>query len=115
MHRSFDRPTVRSLLVDGRTWPQWASGLDELVESHSSGLGPHGQDAVGTVRAFRTGRAVTAERLTGLVENQKMTYEDVFNPRCGTTGPWSTWNGPLRAARSSPGRASGVHDPGSAG
>ena len=72
--------TVWTLLVDGRSWPRWASGLDELVEDRSSGLDPHGQDGVGAVRAFRSGRTVAGERLTELVENRRMAYEDSFNP-----------------------------------
>ncbi|WP_378738200.1 SRPBCC family protein [Nocardia brasiliensis] len=71
--------TVWGLLIDGRSWPQWSSGLDELVEERSSGLDPHGHDGVGAVRAFRTGRAVTGERLTELVPNRRLCYEDAFN------------------------------------
>jgi Polyketide cyclase / dehydrase and lipid transport len=71
---------VWSLLIDGRSWPRWSSGLDELVEERSSGLDPHGCDGVGAVRAFRTGRVVTGERLTELVENRRLSYEDTFNP-----------------------------------
>jgi hypothetical protein len=71
---------VWSLLVDGRSWPRWASGLDELVESRSSGLDPHGRDDVGAVRAFRSGRTVTGERITQLIENQRLAYEGTFNP-----------------------------------
>lgn len=71
---------VWRLLVDGRSWPRWSSGLDELVEPRSSGLDPNGRDGVGSVRAFRTGRTVAAERIVELVENRRMTYEDVFNP-----------------------------------
>jgi hypothetical protein len=55
-------------------------GLDELVEGRSTGLGPDGHDDIGTVRAFRTGRVVTGERLTEVVEGRRIAYEDVFNP-----------------------------------
>lgn len=72
--------TVWSLLVNGRSWPRWASGLDELVESRSSGLDPRGRDCVGAVRAFRSGRTVTGERITELIENQRLAYEGTFNP-----------------------------------
>lgn len=71
--------TVWDLLIDARSWPQWSSGLDELVEERSSGLDPHGHDGVGAVRAFRTGRMVTGERLTELVAGRRMAYEDAFN------------------------------------
>jgi uncharacterized protein YndB with AHSA1/START domain len=71
--------TVWALLIDGRGWPRWSSGLDELVEERSSGLDPDGRDGVGTVRAFRTGRVVTGERLTELVANRRLAYQDAFN------------------------------------
>jgi hypothetical protein len=70
---------VWGLLIDGRSWPQWSSMLDELVQDRSNGLDPRGNDGVGAVRAFRTGRVVTGERLTELVENRRMSYEDAFN------------------------------------
>lgn len=69
---------VWRLLVDARTWPTW-SPVDSLVLDRSSGLDPNGQDPVGAVRAFRTGWMVTGERLTGLVEDKQLAYEDAFN------------------------------------
>ncbi|MFF3226831.1 SRPBCC family protein [Nocardia suismassiliense] len=69
---------VWRLLLDARTWPVW-SAVDALVPERSSGLDPNGRDGVGAVRAFRTGRTVTGERLTGLVEEKQLTYEDAFN------------------------------------
>ncbi|WP_433654415.1 SRPBCC family protein [Nocardia sp. CA-128927] len=66
------------LLIDARTWPDWST-VDALVTERSSGLDPDGRDPVGAVRAFRTGRIVTGERLTGLDEGKRMTYEDAFN------------------------------------
>lgn len=69
---------VWRLLVDARTWPAWAT-VDSLVTDRSSGLDPDGRDPVGSVRAFRTGRVVTGERLTGTVEEKQLTYEDAFN------------------------------------
>ncbi|HEV6954793.1 MAG TPA: SRPBCC family protein [Promicromonospora sp.] len=73
--------TVWSLLVDGRSWPRWASGLDELVEDRSTGLGPDGHDDVGTVRAFRSGRTVASERVTELSgpPTFRLAYQDVVN------------------------------------
>jgi Polyketide cyclase / dehydrase and lipid transport len=35
---------------------------------------------VGAVRAFRTGRTVTGERLTMLEHEKRFSYEDAFNP-----------------------------------
>jgi carbon monoxide dehydrogenase subunit G len=69
---------VWRLLLDARTWPAW-SAVDSLDIARSSGLDPDGRDAVGAVRAFRTGKTVTGERLTGLVEEKQLTYEDAFN------------------------------------
>jgi hypothetical protein len=71
---------VWGLLIDGRSWPRWSSGLDELVQDRSSGLDPHGHDGVGAVRAFRVHGRRAGERLTELVENRRLSYEDVFNP-----------------------------------
>jgi hypothetical protein len=69
---------VWRLLLDARTWPDWST-VDSLDAERSSGLDPDGRDGVGAVRAFRTGRVVTGERLTGLVEEKQLTYEDAFN------------------------------------
>jgi hypothetical protein len=69
---------VWRLLLDARTWPVW-SAVDSLDTERSSGLDPDGRDPVGAVRAFRTGRMVTGERLTGLDEEKQLTYEDAFN------------------------------------
>ncbi|MGW4766818.1 SRPBCC family protein [Nocardia sp. NPDC004278] len=98
---------VWGLLIDGRSWPRWSSGLDELVEERSSGLDSRGHDGIGAVRAFRTGRVVTGERLTELVQDRLLAYEDAFNfamkdyravveleptPMGGTTIIWrGTW------------------------
>ncbi|WP_232535092.1 SRPBCC family protein [Nocardia terpenica] len=71
--------TVWNLLIDGRSWPRWSSAIDELVEERSSGLDPHGRDGIGSVRAFRTGRVVTGERLIELVPDRRLAYEDAFN------------------------------------
>jgi uncharacterized protein YndB with AHSA1/START domain len=71
--------TVWKLLVDAATWPLW-SKVDSLDTARSVGLDPDGDDAVGAVRAFRTGRTVTGERLTEKVEGRLLAYEDAFNP-----------------------------------
>jgi uncharacterized protein YndB with AHSA1/START domain len=81
---------VWRLLVDARTRPTW-SPVDSLVTDRSSGPDPGGEDQVGAVRAFRTGWMVTGERLTGLVENEHLTYEDAFNWAIRNYGRSSTW------------------------
>jgi uncharacterized protein YndB with AHSA1/START domain len=68
---------VWRLLLDARTWPDW-SAVDGLDLARSGGLDPDGRDPVGAVRAFRTGKMVTGERLTGLVEETQLTYGDAF-------------------------------------
>ncbi|MCO1577315.1 SRPBCC family protein [Crossiella sp. SN42] len=69
---------VWRLLLDARSWPAWST-VDSLVPERSSGLDRNGRDPVGAVRAFRTGRTVTGERITGLTEEKQLTYQDAFN------------------------------------
>ncbi len=71
--------TVWKLLVDASSWPLW-SKVDSLDTTRSVGLDPGGDDGVGTVRAFRTGRTVTGERLTEKAEGRVLAYEGAFNP-----------------------------------
>ncbi|MER0478247.1 SRPBCC family protein [Streptomyces sp. Edi2] len=70
--------TVWKLLVDSASWPLW-SKVDSLDTTRSVGLDPGGDDGIGAVRAFRTGRVVTGERLTEKVEPRLLAYEDAFN------------------------------------
>ncbi len=72
--------TVWHLLQDARTWPTWSSSLDELVVARSRDIDESGLDQVGTVRAFRTGRVVTGERLTTVDPPYHLAYQDEFNP-----------------------------------
>lgn len=60
---------VWKLLVDAASWPLW-SKVDSLDTTRSVDLDPGGDDGVGAVRAFRTGRTVTGERLTEKVEQR---------------------------------------------
>ncbi|MFF0739238.1 SRPBCC family protein [Streptomyces sp. NPDC004111] len=69
---------VWKLLVDAASWPRW-SKVDSLDTARSIGLDPGGDDEVGAVRAFRTGRTVTGERLTEKVAPRLLAYEDAFN------------------------------------
>ncbi|WP_432037455.1 SRPBCC family protein [Streptomyces cucumeris] len=71
--------TVWKLLVDAASWPLW-SKVDSLDTTRSFGLDPGGDDGVGSIRAFRTGRTVTGERLTEKVEQRLLAYEDAFIP-----------------------------------
>lgn len=69
---------VWKLLVDAASWPLW-SKVDSLDTTRSVDLDPGGDDGVGAVRAFRTGRTVTGERLTEKVEQRLLAYEGAFN------------------------------------
>lgn len=69
---------VWKLLVDASSWPLW-SKVDSLDTARSVDLDPGGDDGVGAVRAFRTGRTVTGERLTEKVEQRLLAYKDAFN------------------------------------
>ncbi|MBE1493585.1 carbon monoxide dehydrogenase subunit G [Amycolatopsis lexingtonensis] len=63
---------VWALLLDARTWPAW-SRIDALESEQSEG--------VGAVRAFRTGKVVTKERITALEPERRFAYEGAENPQ----------------------------------
>ncbi|SFJ43399.1 Polyketide cyclase / dehydrase and lipid transport [Amycolatopsis sacchari] len=71
---------VWSLLLDARSWPTW-SAVDALETGQSQGLSADGHDEVGAVRAFRTGKVVTKERITALEPGRRFAYEGVENPQ----------------------------------
>ncbi|MFC7326120.1 SRPBCC family protein [Marinactinospora rubrisoli] len=71
---------VWALLLDPHSWPTW-SRVDALEIAQSVGLSPDGRDGVGAVRAFRTGKAVTKERITALEPERRFAYEGVENPQ----------------------------------
>lgn len=67
---------VWALLLDPRSWPAW-SRIDALEPAQSQDLSPDGRDEVGAIRAFRTGKVVTRERITGLEPETRFAYEGV--------------------------------------
>jgi hypothetical protein len=71
---------IWALLLDPRSWPAW-SRIDALETTQSAGLSPDGRDGVGAVRAFRTGKVVTKERITALEPERRFAYEGVENPQ----------------------------------
>ncbi|MFD4631152.1 SRPBCC family protein [Streptomyces sp. NPDC058284] len=71
---------IWTLLLDPRSWPEW-SRIDALETGRSSDLSPEGRDGVGATRAFRTGKVVTRERITGLEPERRFSYEGVGNPQ----------------------------------
>ncbi len=70
---------VWKLLVDPQSWPTW-SPVDALESGESVGLSPDRSDDAGAIRAFRTGKVVTKERITALDPQRRFAYEGVENP-----------------------------------
>nr|BFD80830.1 SRPBCC family protein [Streptomyces sp. Xyl84] len=76
--RSQAKPgTVYTMLLIGVTWPAW-SPIDS-VEIEGGGDPAERQD-VGDTRIFRTGRAVSRERITELVTDRRFVYENAGGP-----------------------------------
>ncbi|MFI9457040.1 SRPBCC family protein [Amycolatopsis sp. NPDC052450] len=71
---------VWTLLLDPTSWPTW-SHIDSLDTARSSGLSVDNRDGVGALRAFRVGRTVTTERITGLIPGRRFAYESVKSPQ----------------------------------
>ncbi|GAB2847247.1 SRPBCC family protein [Lentzea nigeriaca] len=71
---------VWALLLDPHSWPAW-SRVDALETAQSAGLSSDGRDGVGAVRAFRTGKVVTKERITALEPERRFAYEGTENPQ----------------------------------
>ena len=100
---------VWPLLLDARTWPQWGT-VDALVLDQCEHLSADGHDTVGAVRAFRTGRVVTRERVVELRPYECFAYYGVDNPVLSdytaeivlgadpAGGTLITWHGSYRAA-----------------
>ena len=63
---------VWALLLDAPGWPSW-SRIDALEREQPAG--------VGAVRAFRTGKVVTKERITALEPGRRFAYEGAENPQ----------------------------------
>ena len=72
--------TVWALLLDPHSWPEW-SPIDTLESALAQDLSPDGSDRVGTIRAFRTGKVVTKERITALDPERRFAYEGLENPQ----------------------------------
>jgi hypothetical protein len=70
---------VWSLLVDPLSWPAWTP-IDALESEQSTGLSTDRRDGVGAVRAFRTGKVTTKERITALEPERRFAYEGAENP-----------------------------------
>lgn len=70
---------VWALLLDARSWPDW-SPVGSLEMGASQGISADGRDDVGAIRAFRTGKTVTRERITALDPERRFAYEGVDVP-----------------------------------
>lgn len=79
-HTEAPPTTVWALLLDPHSWPEW-SPIDTLESALSQGLSPDGRDDVGAIRAFRSGKVVTKERITALDPERQFSYEGVENPQ----------------------------------
>ncbi|MGI5215446.1 SRPBCC family protein [Plantactinospora sp. CA-290183] len=70
---------VWSLLINAYSWPRWGT-VDALLPEQSEQISPDGHDGVGAVRAFRTGRVVTREKIVEMYGNERLVYEGADNP-----------------------------------
>jgi hypothetical protein len=61
---------VFALLADGATWPQW-SKIGSFALRHP---GPDGEESVGAVREFTTGRVTSVEEIVELVPGRRFSY-----------------------------------------
>ena len=77
-HCQASSSAVWALLMDATSWPSWTP-LDELVAADPEVHDEDGNVALGTVRTFRTGKAVTSERITGLTPCRHLAYEGFDN------------------------------------
>lgn len=76
---------IWSLLMNAYSWPRWGT-VDALLPEQSEQISPDGHDGVGAVRAFRTGRVVTREKIVELYEHQRLVYVGVDNPFMNNSG-----------------------------
>ncbi|MGW5018906.1 SRPBCC family protein [Streptomyces sp. NRRL S-1868] len=68
---------VFAALVRAATWPAWSPIETAALEG---GGDPGEPQRVGDTRLFRTGRAVSRERVVELVPDQRLGYENVGGP-----------------------------------
>ncbi|WP_166355726.1 SRPBCC family protein [Phytoactinopolyspora limicola] len=70
-HTSAPPSAVYALLLDGASWPRWSPvETFELVQP-----GSDGGESVGAVRAFKTGRIRSVERIVGCQPDRGLSYE----------------------------------------
>ncbi|HEX7660472.1 MAG TPA: SRPBCC family protein [Pseudonocardiaceae bacterium] len=76
-HSQAGPDAVFALLVRAATWPSWSPIDAAEVEG---GADPAGEQQVGDIRVFRTGRAISRERITGLIADRRFAYENLGGP-----------------------------------
>lgn len=68
---------VFDVLLRASTWPSW-SPIDAAAPA--DGGDPDRRQGVGDIRVFRTGRAVSHERVVELVPDRRFVYENLGGP-----------------------------------
>ncbi|MBO8198480.1 SRPBCC family protein [Streptomyces smyrnaeus] len=87
-HSRANPETVFTALVRAATWPSW-SPIDAV--EIEDGSDPGERQGVGDTRIFRTGRAVSRERIVELVPDRRFGYENV-------SGPFRSYRGTVELA-----------------
>ncbi|GAA0353793.1 SRPBCC family protein [Streptomyces blastmyceticus] len=87
-HSSANPDAVFAVLVHATTWPVW-SAIDSV---EFEGGDPEGPQQVGDMRVFRTGRAISRERIVELVTDRRFEYENV-------SGPFRSYRGTVELAQ----------------
>jgi hypothetical protein len=64
-------------LVRAATWPSWSPIDAACVDAGSD---PDSPQRIGDVRIFRTGRAISRERITELVPDRRFVYDNLGGP-----------------------------------
>lgn len=76
-HSPASPDVVFAALVHAATWPSWSPIDAAEIEG---GGDPGARQEVGDTRIFRTGRAVSRERIVELVPDRRFGYENVGGP-----------------------------------
>ncbi|MCO5969032.1 SRPBCC family protein [Actinoallomurus soli] len=87
-HSPANPDVVFTALVRAATWPSWSPIDAAEIEG---GGDPAGRQQVGDTRIFRTGRAVSRERIVELVTDRRFGYENV-------SGPFRSYRGTVELA-----------------
>ncbi|MCO5996357.1 SRPBCC family protein [Actinoallomurus rhizosphaericola] len=87
-HSPANPDIVFAALVRAATWPSWSPIDAAEIEG---GGDPAGRQRVGDTRIFRTGRAVSRERIVELVADRRFGYENV-------SGPFRSYRGTVELA-----------------